>query len=68
MKNLSLLKGPGGERFPSLEAMPKKDIERNLGVVEKELRRKGAATGTEDFNFLLDLKLDWEAELERRKK
>lgn len=48
--------------------MPDDAIKGNLLAVEEELRRKGGKSGVEDYDFLLDLKLDWAAELERRVK
>lgn len=69
MRNFSLLKNMGsGFRYPALEAMPDDAIKGNLLAVEEELRRKGGKSGVEDYDFLLDLKLDWAAELERRVK
>lgn len=69
MRNFSLLKNMGsGFVYPALEAMPDDALKGNLSAVEKELRRKGGKSGVEDYDFLLDLKLDWTAELERRGK
>lgn len=69
MRNFSLLKNMGSEFvYPALEAMPDDALKGNLREVDKELHRKGGKSGVEDYDFLLDLKLDWTAELERRGK
>ena len=75
MKNFSLLAEPPGvkararRRWKSLKEMPDATLQANLTALAEDMERLAIDGYFEerDWNEMLDLKLEWEGELKRRK-